>query len=124
MSEPEPEPDPYRPPKAEGDTIDDLAMRVGNPVHTRIFGVLFIVVVLGLPLVVGGFFGLLLAPIVGGILWGLYRVTLPSGPKSPSLIESAGTTSCPQCGSVQTDAIRYRNAGDPGWQCFACEHRW
>jgi hypothetical protein len=95
-----------------------------NRTHTMVFGVLFVVIVFGLPLFIGGFIGLLLAPVLGGGLWGLYRLTLPRGPNQPSIAETAGSSACPKCGSMQTDRRRFPMDGQPPWQCFACDHEW
>lgn len=101
---------------------DDLAGR--NPLHTAVFGGLFVGMVVFAPMYLGGFLGLMAAPLLGGALWTLYRVTLPRPPEGPSIAETAGATACPKCGSVQTDRRRFLAEGQPPWQCFACGHEW
>lgn len=102
---------------------DDL--RAGrNPIHTAIFGVLALGLVGVLPLAIGGFAGLLIAPVAGTALFGLYTVTLPRGPRQPAIDETAGSQACPACGSMQTDHRRFRSEGEPRFQCFACKHEW
>jgi hypothetical protein len=100
-----------------------IARRSTNPVHTTVFGILFAFTVVLLPLVTGGLAGLLLAPIAGGALWGLYRLTLPRS-AMPKVTKTAGASPCPACGSMQTDRAQFRGPDDPIWQCFACDHRW
>ncbi|MFV8755716.1 hypothetical protein ACNOYE_34630 [Nannocystaceae bacterium ST9] len=119
-----PEPNAYQPPEHDEVEVDVEVPAGKNPIHTAVFGVLFVVMVVGVPLVIGGIPGLFAAPVLGGALWGLYRVTLPRGPKQPSIAETAGTTACPSCGSVQTDRRRFPSPGQPAWQCFACGHEW
>jgi hypothetical protein len=102
---------------------DDL--RAGsNPRHTAMFAVLFVVMVAGLPFVVGGLAGYVLAPLLGGGLWALYNATLPRPPAQPSIAETAGATPCPACGSLQTDRRRFPMSGQRPWQCFSCDHEW
>lgn len=102
---------------------DDL--RAGrNPVHSATFAVLFVVMVVGVPFVLGGLVGLLVAPLLGGGLWASYRATLPRPPEQPSIAQTAGTTPCPACGSLQTDRRRFPMAGQLPWQCFSCNHEW
>ena len=103
---------------------EDLPSAGRNPIHTGIFGTLFVLLVLGAPLFLGGLAGLLAAPIIGGVLWGLYTITLPKGPKIPAVTETAGVLTCPSCGSVQTDRLPVAEPGTPTWQCFSCDHRW
>lgn len=40
---------------------------------------------------------------------------------------TAGATSCPKCGSMQTDQAYSRGSEDTEvlqWTCYACDHRW
>jgi hypothetical protein len=60
------------------------------------------------------------APGFGAALLGLYILTLPRAPKQPSIDETAGSTPCPQCKSVQTDFQQFNGV----WRCYACEHQW
>ncbi|MEZ4449750.1 MAG: hypothetical protein R3B09_09730 [Nannocystaceae bacterium] len=122
-ADPAPRKDAYAPPKHD----EALAVPGRNPLHTSFFGVLFLLTVVGLPLTIGGLAGLLAAPLVGGGLWWLYRVTTPRGPREPPVSETSGAATCPRCGSMQTDRRRFLASEDPDeprWQCFACEHRW
>lgn len=95
-----------------------------NPIHTGIFVVLFVLTVGGLPFLVRGWAGFLMAPVVGAALWGLYKITLPRGPEIPDITATAGSTACPACASFQTDRRPAADPGEPTWQCFGCEHRW
>lgn len=112
-----------RPSPRELEPAPDERLAGKNPVHTGVFALLFVVMFLAVPVWVGGWIGLGLAPLVGAGLWGLYQVTLPSGPKQPKVSESAGSSACPSCGSVQTDRQRFE-PDRPPWQCFACGHEW
>lgn len=113
-------PNPYQRPE------HDEAMEVAgvNRLHTAVFGVLFVVTVFGLPFAIGGFVGLMAAPVIGGMVWGLYRLTLPRAPKGPSIAETAGQTACPACGSLQTDRRQFSTPDQLPWRCFACGHDW
>jgi predicted RNA-binding Zn-ribbon protein involved in translation (DUF1610 family) len=111
---------PYQAPKH--DRVDEVPGV--NRQHTAVFGVLFVVLVFGAPLLIGGLVGLIVAPMVGAALWGLYRLTLPPGPKRSSIAETAGGTACPACGSLQTDRRQFATPEQPPWQCFACGHDW
>ncbi|WP_052549547.1 hypothetical protein [Enhygromyxa salina] len=99
-------------------------LRVGNPVHTGVFAVLFLLTVVGLPLAIRGWAGFIAAPIVGAALWGLYKVTLPGGPKVVGIDTTAGAAGCPACDSMQTDRRPAASPGEPTWECFSCSHRW
>jgi hypothetical protein len=104
---------------------DDQDLEAGqNPHHTAIFALLFIVMVVFAPFMIGGLVGLMAAPLIGSGLWALYRVTLPRPPEQPSIAQTAGATACPNCGSVQTDRRRFPMAGQAPWQCFACNYEW
>lgn len=104
--------------------LDEAVRKARNPVHTAIFGVLFLVGIVGLPLFIGGFAGWLAAPVVGGALFGLYRITLPRGPKVATIDETAGAQPCPSCGSMQTDRLPAEGPQGEQMMCFACDRRW
>jgi MFS superfamily sulfate permease-like transporter len=111
---------PYRAP--EHDAAEVVAGV--NRTHTTLFGVLLIMVVFGTPWFFGALIGLLMAPILGAAVWGLYRLTLPRGPQEPSIAETAGSVPCPSCRSVQTDRRQFSAPGQPPWRCFGCGHEW
>jgi predicted RNA-binding Zn-ribbon protein involved in translation (DUF1610 family) len=104
---------------------DDADLQAGkNPIHTTVFAVLFVLMVIGVPYIIGGIIGFFMAPVIGAGLWVLYGVTLPRGPHQPSIAETAGSSACPSCGSMQTDRRRFVETTQTTWQCFACGHEW
>jgi hypothetical protein len=120
---------PYKAPVAVETDEDKLARKAREPVRTAIFGALFVLVLVGAALI-GPSFGLVgglaFAVIAGSALTGLYKLTSRT-PKALSSANTAGGTTCPKCGSVQTDQD-YTRGPEGGevlrWTCYACDHQW